>query len=68
MTDYKALEHEYGVPLQAKRDLVAVRGSGALLYDEQDREYIDCAAGSWSPHSGIAIQSWSQRSSIRPKP
>jgi acetylornithine/LysW-gamma-L-lysine aminotransferase len=45
MTDYKALEHEYGVPLQAKRDLVAVRGSGALLYDEQDREYIDCAAG-----------------------
>ena len=45
MTDYKAIEHEYGVPLQAKRDLVAVRGNGALLYDEQDREYIDCAAG-----------------------
>jgi acetylornithine/LysW-gamma-L-lysine aminotransferase len=45
MTDYKALEHEYGVPLQAKRDLVAVRGNGALLYDEQDREYIDCVAG-----------------------
>lgn len=45
MTDYKALEHEYGIPLQAKRDLVAVRGNGALLYDEQDREYIDCAAG-----------------------
>ncbi len=45
MTDYKALEHEYGIPLQAKRDLVAVRGKGALLYDEHDREYIDCAAG-----------------------
>ena len=45
MTDYKALEHEFGIPLQAKRDLVAVRGNGALLYDEQDREYIDCAAG-----------------------
>jgi len=45
MTDYKALEHEYGVPLQAKRDLVAVRGKGALLYDEQGREFIDCAAG-----------------------
>ncbi len=45
MTDYKALEHEYGIPLQAKRDLVAVRGNGALLFDEQDREYIDCAAG-----------------------
>ncbi len=45
MTDYKALEHEYGVPLQAKRDLVAVRGKGALLYDEEGHEYIDCAAG-----------------------
>ena len=45
MTDYKTLEHEFGVPLQAKRDLVAVRGSGACLYDEQGREYIDCAAG-----------------------
>ena len=45
MTDYKALELEFGIPLQAKRDLVAVRGKGALLYDEQDREYIDCAAG-----------------------
>ena len=45
MTDYKALEHEFGVPLQAKRDLVAVRGNGALLYDEEGREYIDCAAG-----------------------
>ena len=45
MIDYKALEHEYGVPLQAKRDLVAVRGKGALLYDEKGHEYIDCAAG-----------------------
>ena len=45
MTDYKALEHEFGVPLQAKRDLVAVRGNGAFLYDEEGQEYIDCAAG-----------------------
>ena len=45
MTDYRALEHEFGVPLQPKRDLVAVRGSGACLYDEQGQEYIDCAAG-----------------------
>ncbi|MDH3636078.1 MAG: acetylornithine/succinylornithine family transaminase [Gammaproteobacteria bacterium] len=45
MTDYKALEHEYGVPLQAKRDLVAIRGKGACLYDEEGQEYIDCAAG-----------------------
>ena len=45
MTDYRTLEHEFGVPLQPKRDLVAVRGKGACLYDEQGQEYIDCAAG-----------------------
>ena len=45
MTDYRALELEYGLPLQPKRDIVAVRGQGALLYDEDGREYIDFAAG-----------------------
>ncbi len=45
MTDYKALEHDYGIALQAKRDLVAVRGKGACLYDESGREYLDFAAG-----------------------
>jgi len=45
MTDFRALEHEYGLPLQPKRDLVAVRGQGALLYDENGKEYIDFAAG-----------------------
>ena len=45
MTDYKALEHDYGILLQAKRDLVAVRGKGACLYDEAGREYLDFAAG-----------------------
>ena len=41
-TDYKQLEHEYGVVLAPKRDLVAVRGRGALLYAESGEEYIDC--------------------------
>jgi acetylornithine/LysW-gamma-L-lysine aminotransferase len=45
MIDYKALEHDYGILLQAKRDLVAVRGKGACLYDEAGREYLDFAAG-----------------------
>jgi acetylornithine/LysW-gamma-L-lysine aminotransferase len=44
-TDYKQLEHEYGVVLAPKRDLVAVRGKGALLYDESGEEYIDCVGG-----------------------
>ncbi len=45
MIDYRALEHDYGLPLQPKRDLVAVRGQGTLLYDENGEEYIDFAAG-----------------------
>ena len=44
-TDYQQLEHEYGVVLAAKRDLVAVRGQGALLYDEAGQAYIDCVGG-----------------------
>ena len=45
MIDYKALEQQYGLSLYPKRDLVAVRGEGALLFDEHDHAYIDCAAG-----------------------
>ncbi|MDJ0779715.1 MAG: aminotransferase class III-fold pyridoxal phosphate-dependent enzyme, partial [Gammaproteobacteria bacterium] len=45
MTDYQALEHEYGVVLNAKRDLVAVRGRGALLFADDGTEYIDCVGG-----------------------
>jgi acetylornithine/LysW-gamma-L-lysine aminotransferase len=45
MIDYKALEHEFGIALQPKRDLVAVRGSGARLYDESGEEYTDCVGG-----------------------
>lgn len=45
MKDYKALEQQYGLSLYPKRDLVAVRGEGALLFDQHDNAYIDCAAG-----------------------
>ena len=45
MIDYKALEHEFGLILQPRRDLVAVRGAGACLYDEAGNEYLDCAGG-----------------------
>ena len=45
MTDYKKTEQQYGLALYPKRDLVAVRGEGAILYDENDNAYIDCAAG-----------------------
>jgi LysW-gamma-L-lysine/LysW-L-ornithine aminotransferase len=45
MTDHRQLELDNGVPLQPKRDLVAVRGEGALLFDEDGVEYIDCVGG-----------------------
>ncbi len=45
MTDHKALEAQYGLSLYPKRDAVMVKGLGALLYDDQGNEYIDCAAG-----------------------
>ncbi|MFT5504282.1 MAG: acetylornithine/LysW-gamma-L-lysine aminotransferase [Gammaproteobacteria bacterium] len=45
MNDHRQLELDNGVPLQPKRDLVAVRGKGALLFDDSDVEYIDCVGG-----------------------
>ena len=43
--DYRTLEQQYGLPLYPKRDVVLVRGHGATLFDENNKEYIDCAAG-----------------------
>ncbi|MDH3715640.1 MAG: acetylornithine/succinylornithine family transaminase [Gammaproteobacteria bacterium] len=43
--DYQALEDRYALPLYSKRGVTIVRGSGALLFDAQGREYVDCTAG-----------------------
>ena len=43
--DYRTLEQQYGLSLYPKRDVVLVRGQGATLFDENNKEYIDCAAG-----------------------
>lgn len=40
----KEIEDKYLVPVYPRRDIVLVRGKGARLYDEQGREYIDCAS------------------------
>jgi LysW-gamma-L-lysine/LysW-L-ornithine aminotransferase len=40
----KELEDRYELPVYPRRDIVFVRGKGAKLYDDQGREYIDCAA------------------------
>jgi len=38
------LEQTYELAVYPRRDIVLVRGSGARLFDENGREYIDCAA------------------------
>jgi acetylornithine/LysW-gamma-L-lysine aminotransferase len=38
------LEEKYELAVYPRRDIVVVRGRGARLFDENGREYIDCAA------------------------
>ncbi len=45
MLNPQQIENTHTSGVYAKRDLVIVRGQGALLWDDQGREYIDCAAG-----------------------
>ena len=40
----KELEEKYELAVYPRRDIVLVRGRGAVLYDDQGREYIDCAS------------------------
>ncbi len=40
----RSVEQKYELPVYPRRDIVLVRGKGARLYDEQGREYIDCAS------------------------
>jgi acetylornithine/LysW-gamma-L-lysine aminotransferase len=40
----RELEDRYELPVYPRRDIVLVRGKGARLYDEEGREYIDCAS------------------------
>ncbi len=40
----KELEDRFELPVYPRRDIVLVRGKGAKLYDDQGREYIDCAS------------------------
>jgi LysW-gamma-L-lysine/LysW-L-ornithine aminotransferase len=43
-TNAKELEDRYELPVYPRRGLVLVSGKGARLYDDQGREYIDCAS------------------------
>src|SRR5262249_56003941 len=45
MTAIQDLEERYSSGVYAKRGVTIVRGTGTRLWDEQGKEYIDCAAG-----------------------
>ena len=38
-------EERYALPVYPRRGVTIVRGEGALLWDDQGTEYLDCAAG-----------------------
>ena len=40
----RSVEQKYELPVYPRRDIVLVRGKGSRLYDDQGREYIDCAS------------------------
>ena len=40
----KTMEQAYELSVYPRRDVVLVSGKGARLYDEEGREYIDCAS------------------------
>jgi len=40
----RKLEQTYELAVYPRRDVVLARGKGARLFDDQDREYIDCAS------------------------
>ena len=43
--NHRQIEDQCSVGVYQKRDLVIVRGEGALVWDETGREYVDCVAG-----------------------
>ena len=50
----KDIESQYTSGVYAKRDLTIVRGDGALLWDDQGNEYIDCVGGQGAANLGHA--------------
>ena len=58
LTDTKSLDREYIVPTYKRYDVNIVRGSGALLYDEAGKEYVDMGAGIATNSFGACDPVW----------
>ncbi len=43
--DHRRIEDQFSVGVYQKRNLVIMRGEGALVWDDAGREYVDCVAG-----------------------
>jgi len=54
MTGTQEIEARLTSGFYVKRDLTIVRGQGALLYDDQGNEYIDCVGGQGAANLGHA--------------
>ena len=54
MTDTIALESQHTSGVYNKRGVTIVRGEGALLWDDQGRQYIDCVGGQGAANLGHA--------------
>ena len=54
MSDIFELETQHTSGVYAKRQLAIVRGHGALLYDDQGGEYIDCVGAQGVANLGHA--------------
>ena len=54
MTNTLTLESQHTSGVYNKRGVVIVRGQGALLWDDQGREYIDCVGGQGAANLGHA--------------
>lgn len=52
MTSISQLESTHTSGVYTKRNLTIVRGQGALVWDDQGREYIDCVAGHGAANLG----------------
>lgn len=72
--DIKAAEAKTTSGVYAKRDLTIVAGRGALIYDDQGNEYIDCVGGQGVANLGhahpaiaAAIAKQAQRLTICPE-
>jgi acetylornithine/LysW-gamma-L-lysine aminotransferase len=52
--DFRSIEEQYTSGVYTKRDLTIVRGEGALLWDDQGNEYLDCVGGQGAANLGHA--------------